>query len=124
MQEQNGKITVDELRSAPEGTLTLIDVRKKPDDKQIRGSVRYDGEKLLEADELALPLPHDGKLVLYCGSGNSCSMIAAHLREKGFPNAVALEGGYAAAKEAGIELEELTQEQPIPGEEGTGLKRL
>lgn len=110
------KITVDELKNAPEGTVQFLDVRKKPDDRQIRGSVRYDGEKLLEAEKLALPLDGDAKIVVYCGSGNSCFRIAERMREQGFANAVALEGGYAAAKEAGLPLEELSLQQPVPGE--------
>jgi rhodanese-related sulfurtransferase len=112
--ENSGKITVDEIKNIPPEQLIFIDVRKKPDGKQIRGSLRYDGEKLLSTDELALPLPHDGKIVVYCGSGNSCANVAQHMREHGFANAVALEGGYAAAKEAGLPLEELSQEQPVP----------
>jgi rhodanese-related sulfurtransferase len=108
------KITVDELKQAPEGSVQFIDVRKRPDDQQIRGSVRYDAEKLLEADTLALPLDHDAKIVVYCGSGNSCFRIAERMREQGFANAVALEGGYAAAKDAGLPLEEISLQQPIP----------
>lgn len=109
-----GKITVNDIKNTPEEQLTFIDVRKKPDDKQIRGSLRYDGEKLMASNELALPLRHDGKIVVYCGSGNSCSAVAEHMRQHGFTNAVALEGGYAAAKEAGLPLEELSLQQPIP----------
>lgn len=119
-----GKITVDEVKNASPNDITFLDVRKKPDDQQIRGSVRYDGEKLMASDELALPLPHDGKIVVYCGSGNSCVNIAQHLRDKGFTNAVALEGGYAAAKDAGLPMEELSREQPIPGSDQAGTRLL
>ncbi|MDP9016757.1 MAG: rhodanese-like domain-containing protein [Candidatus Eremiobacteraeota bacterium] len=121
---QPGKINVDDIKSAPEGSLTFIDVRKKPDEQQIRGSVRYSGQKLLESTELALPLRHDGTIVVYCGSGTSCATVAQHLREHGFHNAVSLEGGYAAAKEAGLPLEELSKEQPIPGKEEAGVRLL
>ena len=126
MQPSNepGTITVDEVKSAPEGTVTFIDIRKNPDDKQIRGSLRYNGEKMMQAEELALPLPHDGTIVVYCGSGNSCVSVAARMREQGFVHAVALQGGYAAAKEAGLPLEELTREQPIPGEDDAGTRVL
>ena len=119
-----GTITVEAIKNVPEEQLTFIDVRKKPDDKQIRGALRYDGEQLMASNELALPLSHDGTIVVYCGSGNSCVAIAEHMREHGFRNAVALEGGYAAAKEAGLPLEELTQQQPIPGEAGNGHRLL
>ena len=121
--QQPGKITVDDIKNTPQEQITFIDVRKKPDGKQIRGSVRYDGAKLMAAQELALPLRHDGTIVVYCGSGNSCVAVAEHMRERGFKNAVALEGGYEAAKEAGLPLEELSLEQPIP-ESNPGGQRL
>ena len=123
MQPQE-KITAEELKAAPQGSVQLVDVRKNPDDKQIRGSVRYDGEKLLGAQELALPLDRDATIVVYCGSGNSCLRIAERMREQGFTHAVALEGGYAAAKDAGLPLEELSLQQPIPGEGDAGSRLL
>ncbi|MFN2448471.1 MAG: rhodanese-like domain-containing protein [Candidatus Baltobacteraceae bacterium] len=50
--------------------------------------------------------PHGGshvsarrRVVLYCGSGNSCSRAAQTLREKGLTNVQALAGGYAAWNE-------------------------
>lgn len=119
--QESGKITVDEIKNSSAEQITFIDVRKKPDGKQIRGSVRYDGAKILAAEELALPLAHDGKIVVYCGSGNSCVAVAQHMREHGFANAVALEGGYMAAKEGGLPLEELSLEQPIPDSGGHRL---
>lgn len=123
MQPQE-KITAEELRAAPERTVVFLDVRKHPDDKQIRGSVRYDGGKLLDAQQLALPLDRDATIVVYCGSGNSCFRVAERMREQGFTHAVALEGGYAAAKDAGLPLEELSQLQPIPGEGDAGIRLL
>jgi rhodanese-related sulfurtransferase len=113
-------ITVDELKGAAPNSVTLLDVRGRPDAQQIRGARRYDPRRLLEASHLDLPLPHDGLLVVYCGHGNSSLVIAQRLRDQGFTNAVSLEGGYEAAKEANLPLEELSQEQPIPGEPGTG----
>jgi rhodanese-related sulfurtransferase len=113
-------ITASELKAAAADSITLLDVRGKPDGQQIRGARRYDPQKLLEAEHLDLPLPHDGTLVVYCGHGNSSAAIAQRLRDEGFKNAVFLEGGYEAAKQANLPLEELSQEQPIPGEPGTG----
>lgn len=112
------RFTVDEVKDAPPGSITFLDVRKKPDGRQIRGSVRYDAQKLLAAEKLTLPLPHEGRIVVYCGSGNSSGEVAQRLREQGYHDAGALEGGYAAWKDANLPLEELTQEQPIPGQEG------
>lgn len=119
-----GTITVDEVKNTPPQALTFIDIRKHPDGQQLRGALRYDGSKLLEADKLSLPLSHDGKIVVYCGHGNSCVAVAQAMRDKGFENAVALAGGYEAAKAAGLPVEELTQEQPIPGQEDAGIKLL
>ena len=96
---------IDGLKNA-EG-VTLIDIRKKPDEMQIPGSVRYSGEALENAVEL--PFLKDEHVVLYCGSGNSCSRVAQTLREKGYDNAEALEGGYAAWKDAGLPLEPIAE---------------
>ena len=117
-------ITPAEVKEAPSGSVTLIDVRGKPDKQQLRGARRYDPDKLMEAKELGLPLPRDGALVLYCGHGNSSATLTQRFRDAGFVNAMSLEGGYAAAKDAGLPLEELSQEQPIPGEPDTGIKRV
>ena len=92
-------ITAGELRDRA-GT-TIVDIRKNPDDRQIPGSLRLDGAALESA---APPFPKDERVVLYCGSGNSCSRIAASLRGRGY-DAVALEGGYAAWKEAELPTE-------------------
>ncbi|MBV9402916.1 MAG: hypothetical protein JO018_04215 [Candidatus Eremiobacteraeota bacterium] len=117
-------IRAEDLKNTDPNSITLIDVRGRPDKQQIRGARRYDADKIMEADELDLPLPRDGKIVVYCGHGNTSQTIAQRFRDQGFPNAVSLEGGYEAAKEAGLPLEELSQEQPIPGEADTGIKRI
>lgn len=96
---------IEDLKDAPD--VKIIDIRKKPDDKQIPGSLRYSGEQLESTD--ALPFSKDEHVVLYCGSGNSCSRVAQTLREKGYKKAEALEGGYAAWKEAGLPLEPITE---------------
>jgi rhodanese-related sulfurtransferase len=98
---------IEDLKNASQKALKIIDIRKKPDEMQIPGSVRYSGEELENAQRL--PFAKDERVVLYCGSGNSCSRIAQTLRERGFANADALEGGYAAWKEAGLPLEPITE---------------
>ena len=94
-----GKIDAHTL--ARESSQRIFDIRKAPDDRQIPGSERYDGERM-ESGEV--PFDKDERVVLYCGSGNSCSRIAADLRGQGY-DAVALDGGYAAWKEAGLPTE-------------------
>jgi len=115
------RLAVDDVKDAAPGSVTFVDVRKKPDRFQIRGSVRYDSQKLLAADKLTLPLPREGRIVVYCGSGNSSGEVAQRLREQGYHNAAALEGGYEAWKNADLPLEELSQEQPIPGQDDAGI---
>ena len=88
------------------GDVTIVDIRKEPDDRQIPGSLQYNGASL-EASE-TLPFAPSDEVVLYCGSGNSCSRIAAALHERGY-NTVALEGGYRAWKEAGFETEPINE---------------
>ena len=87
----------DELRDRA-GRLKLFDIRKSPDDRQIPGSTRAEGEALETGDDL--PFDKEEEVVLYCGSGNSCSRVAKTLRDRG-DRAVAPDGGYRAWVDAG-----------------------
>lgn len=104
----SGMAKIEDLQNASNDML-LIDIRKKPDENQIPGSVRYDGEQLAASADL--PFEKAQHVVLYCGSGNSCSRIAAELRERGYVNAEALEGGYAAWKDAGLPVEPISEQR-------------
>ncbi len=95
--------TIDELKGTPPDSITIVDIRRKPDGMQIPGSQRMSGETL--ENEHAVPFEKNERVVLYCGSGNSCSRIAQTLRARGYANVEALEGGYAAWREAGLPLE-------------------
>ena len=97
-------ITVNELKDA-HASHTLIDIRKRPDAHQIPGSLRFDSDQLERASDL--PFEKDEQLVVYCGSGNSCKRVAQSLRDKGYANARALEGGYKAWRDAELPLEEI-----------------
>lgn len=97
---------IEDLKNASRA-VKIVDIRKKPDDMQIPGSVRYSGEELESTEKV--PFSKDEHVVLYCGSGNSCSRVAQALRDRGYTNAEALEGGYTAWKEAGLPLEPLTE---------------
>lgn len=92
----------DELRERA-ATLKLFDIRKNPDDRRIPGSLRAEGAELEAGGDL--PFGKDEEVVLYCGSGNSCSRIAQTLRERGY-HTVALEGGYKGWVDAGLPTEE------------------
>jgi rhodanese-related sulfurtransferase len=95
-------IKPNELQSRTTG-VKLFDIRKEPDDRQIPGSLRAEGSALEAGDEL--PFAKDEDVVLYCGSGNSCSRIAKTLRDRGY-HTIALEGGYKAWVDAGLPTEE------------------
>lgn len=96
--------TVGELKNAAPGSVTVIDIRKKPDENRIPGSKRYSAEEVAEHP----PFAPGARVVLYCGSGNSCSRVAAELQARGFQGVEALEGGYAAWKDAGLPVEPIT----------------
>lgn len=84
-------------------SVKVYDIRGKPDARRIPRSVRAEAEALEAGSDL--PFSRDDDVVLYCGSGSSCSRIARTLRERGY-RAVALEGGYKAWLEAGLPTEE------------------
>jgi rhodanese-related sulfurtransferase len=105
-------------------TMPILDARKHPGKEQIRGALRYDERALLSEERLTLPLPHEGRIVVYADSEEDADRVAARLREQGYEDAAVLEGGFEAYREAGLPTEEITQEQPIPGHEGTGIPRL
>ena len=81
----------------------IFDIRKNPDDRQIPGSIRAEGAALESGAER--PFGKDEEVVLYCGSGNSCTRIAKALRDQGY-NTVALERGYKGWVDAGLPTEE------------------
>jgi rhodanese-related sulfurtransferase len=82
--------------------LKVFDIRKEPDDRKIPGSIPFEGAAIESGEDV--PFGKDDEVVLYCGSGNSCSRIARTLRDRGY-NAVALDGGYKGWKEAGLPTE-------------------
>jgi rhodanese-related sulfurtransferase len=96
-------------------TMPTLDVRTKHAKEQIRGALRYDPKALLSQERLALPLPHDGRIVVYGDNDEEAAAIAARLRQQGYANAAVLDGGFDAYRDAGLPVEELTQEQPVPG---------
>jgi rhodanese-related sulfurtransferase len=104
-------------------TMPTLDARKHRGREQIRGALRYDPKALMTDEQLALPLPHDGRIVVYSDDDASAERIAARLIAQGYRQAVVLEGGFDAYKEANLPVEGATQEQPIPGDESAGIPR-
>lgn len=105
-------------------TMPVLDARSHPGKEQIRGALRYDPKALLSEEHLTLPLPHEGRIVVYADNEERAAEIAARLREQGYAEASVLDGGFDAYREAGLPTEEITQEQPVPGHEGAGIPRL
>lgn len=104
--------------------MPTLDVRSRRGRTQIRGALRYDPKELLSQERLALPLPHDGKIVVYADDDSRAEEIASRLAEQGYHGVAILAGGFEAYEAAGLPTEEATQEQPIPGDEGTGIPRI
>ena len=44
----------------------FVDVRRHPDDTQIKGAVYYDPEEILSTDRMALPVPKNQPIITYC----------------------------------------------------------
>jgi rhodanese-related sulfurtransferase len=99
----------------------VLDVRTHAGKEQIRGAIRYDVKRLMAEEHLALPLDRDRRLVVYADDDRRAEELAEHLRAQGYRDAAILEGGFDAYRKAGLPVEGLTQEQPIPGQEGAGI---
>lgn len=106
-----------------DATTPIVDARRHPGGHQIRGAVQYDPKHLLAADRLTLPLPHDRPVAIYADTDATAGEIATHLRSNGYAGAAVLDGGFQGWRDAELPIEETTQEQPIPGESGTGVAR-
>lgn len=102
----------------------VIDVRRRQSGKQIRGALYYDPKHVLEADPLVLPLPHDQPIAVYGDSDPIVLAVVDKLRRSGYAGAARLAGGIEGWHDAGLPLEESTQEQPVPGESGSGTERI
>ena len=44
----------------------FVDVRRHPDDFQIKGATYYDPEAILSSDRLELPISRDSLIITYC----------------------------------------------------------
>jgi rhodanese-related sulfurtransferase len=114
-------IRPDQLETADS---TILDVRAHPGSKQIRGALHYDPKHLLQADPLTLPLSHDGRIAVYGDSDSVVAAVVDKLIRSGYSGAARLDGGIEAWHDAGLPLEEATQEQPIPGDQHAGIHDL
>ncbi len=44
----------------------FVDVRRHPDDSQIKGATYYDPEAILASDHVEIPVSRDGLIITYC----------------------------------------------------------
>jgi rhodanese-related sulfurtransferase len=107
-----------------DATTSILDVRRSAGRRQIRGALQYNAHAVLDANPLALPLPHDRPVAVYGDDDETVGRVVEKLRGAGYTGTAALAGGIAAWEEAGLPLEEVTEEQPVPGEPGSGMHRL
>jgi 3-mercaptopyruvate sulfurtransferase SseA len=103
--------------------MPTLDVRSRRGRTQIRGALRYDPKALLSQERLALPLPHEGRIVVCADTDEDAARIAQRLQEQGYHDVAILDGGFEAYEKAGLPVEEATQEQPVPGTED-GIPRI
>ena len=103
---------------------TILDVRRRAGKRQIRGALRYDPHALLQADALSLPLDRESPIAVYGDSEKIVGEIVDRLRKQGYGGAAPLRGGIEAWENARLPMEDATQEQPVPGEPGSGMRRL
>lgn len=101
-----------------------LDARSHRGHEQIRGAVRYDPKALLTEERLVLPFARENLVVVYADDDDAAAQLAAKLREQGYRKAGILEGGFDAYCAAGLPTEGVTEEQPIPGHERSGIQRL
>lgn len=98
-------------------TMPALDVRTHTGKEQIRGALRYDPKVLVDEERLILPLPHNSRIVVYADDEQRAAQVATRLRQQGYTEAAILDGGFEAYRKSGLPIEEITQEQPIPGSE-------
>ena len=92
----------------------LVDVRE-PDEHRlgrIPGAALIPRGMIEPAADLVFPMRHpelsqarQRRVVLYCGSGGRSALACDVLQEMGFENVASLAGGFAAWKEAELEIE-------------------
>ena len=101
----------DEMAAAD---VLLVDVRE-PDEYRLGclpGAVLIPRGIIEPAADLQFPMRHpelsqarSRRVVLYCGSGGRSALACDVLQEMGFENVASLAGGFAAWKEAELEIE-------------------
>lgn len=92
------------LRNDP--SALLIDVREDTewDAEHVKGATHI-GKGVIERDIESLVPDRDRPLLLYCGGGFRSALAADALKQMGYTNAISIDGGFRAFKDAGKEME-------------------
>ena len=100
------KMTIDEYPELARDSHLLIDTREDNEwaAGHAAGAVHL-SKGIIERDIEARVPDKAATLVLYCGGGYRSALAADALRRMGYRNAITLEGGWRAWKEAGLPVE-------------------
>jgi rhodanese-related sulfurtransferase len=95
---------------------TIVNAGKHPGKREIAGAIRYDPKELLDAEHLALPIAHDGAVVLYAehGSDDQLRAVADKFRAEGFTNVNVYDGTLAEYEKTGGATQESSTQQIVP----------
>jgi 3-mercaptopyruvate sulfurtransferase SseA len=108
-------ITASQLLTPAPGT-TIVNAGAHSGRREILGAIRYDPKELLAADHLALPIAHDGAVILYAEHGLNATLteVAAKMRAAGFTDVNVYAGTLADYEQAGGITQESSTQQIVP----------
>jgi hypothetical protein len=118
-------ISLDELLR-PGPNATIINAGEHAGKREIRGAVRYRPADLLVPPHLALPIPHDGSVILYAEHGPTERLheIAAKLEGDGFTDVRIFDGTLAEFEAGGGATQDPSLEQTVPPQQPDEVNRL
>jgi rhodanese-related sulfurtransferase len=100
------EVDIEQYKKMPRQGHVLIDVREDREwDAGHAAGALHLGKGVIERDiETQIP-EKNTTLVLYCGGGFRSALAADALTKMGYTNAISLDGGWRAWKEAGLPVE-------------------
>jgi rhodanese-related sulfurtransferase len=100
------EVDIEQYKKMPRQGHVLVDVREDREwDAGHAAGALHLGKGVIERDiETQVP-DKDTTLVLYCGGGFRSALAADALTRMGYTNAISLDGGWRAWKEAGLPVE-------------------
>ena len=100
------EVNIDQYQKMPKGSHVLIDTREDREWEagHATGAVHL-SKGIIERDIESEVPDKSTTLVLYCGGGFRSALVADALQKMGYTNAISLDGGWRAWKEAGLPVE-------------------